>query len=91
MNHQSCHAPHQHRVTALFGDHKQSFDLKPGTTLVQLTERLAELARQNHGWPMGVTVLFDTAVEQADDAHHRPIPRPIPRPIRRVTRAGQER
>lgn len=65
MDHHSRHDPHQHRVTALFSDHEQSFELEPGTTLVQLTERLAALARQNHGWPIGITVLFDNAADPA--------------------------
>lgn len=61
MDHHPHHAAHQHRVTAMFGDHEQSFDLEPGTTLLQLVDRLAVLARQNHGWPMGVSVVFDAA------------------------------
>ncbi len=65
MERQSHCTPHQHHVTALFGDHEQSFELKPGTTLVQLTERLVELARQNHGWPTGITVRFDSAADTA--------------------------
>lgn len=65
MDHIPHHAPHHHHVTALFGDHEQSFDLRPGTTLIQLAERLAELARQNHGWPLGITVLFATAAAPA--------------------------
>lgn len=60
MQHHPHHSPNQHRVTALFGDHEQSFDLKNGTTLEQLVERLADLARQNHGWPLGISVVFDT-------------------------------
>lgn len=74
------HAPHQHRVTALFGDHEQSFDLAGGTTLGQLAERLAELARQNHGWPMGITVLFDRPAEPAGNAVSRK-PRGVERAV----------
>lgn len=47
------------RVTAVFSDHEQSFELGLGTTLEQLTDRLAELARQNYGWPVGISVVFD--------------------------------
>ena len=65
MNQHPHHVAHQHRVTALFGDHEQTFDLLPGTTLIQLAERLADLAKQNHGWPMGITVVFDPAVKPA--------------------------
>lgn len=81
MDHHSNDTPHQDRVTALFGDHELSFDLEPGTTLVQLAERLAELARQNHGWPMGITVLFDTAVE--------PVHRASLRQAQGIARVGQ--
>lgn len=71
MPNHSHHTPHQHRVTALFGDHEQSFDLTRGTTLAQLVERLADLARQNHGWPVGISVLFDTTAEPAGNGGAR--------------------
>lgn len=69
MAHHSHHTPQQHRVTALFGDHEQSFELVNGTTLAQLVERLAELARQNHGWPVGISVVFDTASKPSSNSH----------------------
>ncbi len=71
MDHHSHHTQPHHRVTALFGDHEQSFDLVGGTTLAQLVERLAELARQNHGWPVGISVVFDTAAEASSNGHAR--------------------
>lgn len=86
MDHRPHHASQKYRhqrVTALFGDHEQSFDLMPGTTLVQLAERLADLARQNHGWPMGITVVFDTAAKPASNARSRQ--------SESATRAGQAR
>lgn len=61
MDRHPSHRPQQHRVTALFGDHEQSFDLETGTTFAQLAELLADLARQNHGWPKGVSVVFENA------------------------------
>jgi hypothetical protein len=63
MDHLSNHSPHQLRVTALFGDQEETFDLANGTTLGQVAERLAQLARQNHGWPVGISVVFDAEPE----------------------------
>ena len=54
---------HQHRVTALFGDHRQTFDVAGGTTLAQLSEQLADLAFKNNGWPVGISVVFDTNLQ----------------------------
>ncbi|MDX2290399.1 MAG: hypothetical protein NW217_16470 [Hyphomicrobiaceae bacterium] len=51
--------PHHHRVTALFGDHQQSFDLLAGTTFAQLAEQLAGLAQDNQGWPKGISIVFE--------------------------------
>ncbi|MBU1210516.1 MAG: hypothetical protein KJ587_04470 [Alphaproteobacteria bacterium] len=69
MDNHPHHTTPQHRVTALFGDHEQSFDLVGGTTLAQLAERLAGLAQQNHGWPVGISVVFDTAPEVSIEAY----------------------
>jgi hypothetical protein len=68
MDHLSNHSPHHLRVTALFGDHEESFDLANGTTLEQVAERLAQLAQQNHGWPVGISVLFDAEPEPSSKA-----------------------
>ena len=65
MDHHPHQPSHWHRVTAAFGDHEQSFDLVDGTTLAQLSERLAHLAGQNHSWPTGISILFD-AVSESD-------------------------
>ncbi len=64
LNSQPRSQPRYHRVHAVFGDHEQSFDFAPGTTLAQLSERVADLARENADWPVGVSVVFDS---QAND------------------------
>lgn len=77
MSYHSQITTNQHRVSARFWDHEQSFDLVSGTTLAQLAERLAELAQQNHGWPVGISVVFDVPSERlretdigAPQTHH---------------------
>jgi len=64
LNAQPHSQPRYHRVHAVFGDHEQSFDFAVGTTLAQLSERVADLARENANWPVGVSVVFDS---QAND------------------------
>ncbi len=67
MERSSHHASPQLRVTALFGDHEQSIDLDRGTTLGHLAELLAELARQNRSWPVGISVVLKNAPTAAND------------------------
>ncbi len=50
---------HHHRVTALFGDHQHSFDMTAGTTFAQLAEQMADLAQDNQGWPIGISVVVE--------------------------------
>ncbi len=58
----------QYRVTAVFSDHEKSFDVGRGSTLEQITDRLSELARQNHAWPLGVSIVFDAPASSAHPA-----------------------
>ena len=71
MDRFSHHAPQQHRVTAVFGDHKESFHIASGSTLGQLAERLADLAQQNHSWPVGIAVVFETAPRVPNETRSR--------------------
>jgi hypothetical protein len=50
----------QSRVTAVFEDRAFSFILAKGATLEELTDRLADLDRRHHGWPVAITVKFSS-------------------------------
>ncbi len=68
MNNLAIHSPHRLRVTALFGDHHQCFDLATGTTFGQVAERLAEVSQVNHDWPLGISIVFDAELETTSKA-----------------------
>ena len=59
-------------VTALFRDHEQSFCLVRGTTVAQFAEMLADMAHQNHAWPVSVSVAFALTSATANNAHSIP-------------------
>jgi hypothetical protein len=50
----------QSRVTAVFEDRSHSFILAKGATLEELSDRLADLDRRHHGWPVAITVKFSS-------------------------------
>jgi hypothetical protein len=50
----------QSRVTAVFEDRALSFLLAKDATLEELSDRLADLDRQHHAWPVAITVKFSS-------------------------------
>jgi len=50
----------QSRVTALFEDCELSFLLAKDATLEELSDRLSDLDRQHHAWPVAITVKFSS-------------------------------
>ena len=53
----------QSRVTAVFEDRSHSFILAKGATLEELSDRLADLDRRHHGWPVAITVKFSSRTQ----------------------------
>jgi hypothetical protein len=53
----------QSRVTAVFEDRSFSFILAKGATLEELSDRLADLDRRHHGWPVAITVRFSSRTQ----------------------------
>jgi len=53
----------QSRVTAVFEDRAFSFILAKGATLEELSDRLADLDRRHHGWPVAITVKFSSRTQ----------------------------
>jgi len=53
----------QSRVTAVFEDRAFSFILAKGATLEELSDRLADLDRCHHGWPVAITVKFSSRTQ----------------------------
>ena len=56
----------QSRVTAVFEDCALSFTLGKGTTLEELSDRLANLGLWHNGWPVAITV--NSALRRATQA-----------------------
>ena len=59
------HSLQQSRVTAVFEDRALSFILAKGATLEELSDRLVDLGRQHNGWPVAITVKFDSSSRKA--------------------------
>ena len=59
------HRLRQSRVTAVFEDRALSFILGKGATLEELSDRLADLDRRHHGWPVAITVKFGSSSPKA--------------------------
>jgi len=56
----------QSRVTAVFEDSALSFILAKGTTLEELSDRLANLGQRYDGRPVAITVKFGSSSRIAD-------------------------
>jgi len=72
----------QSRVTAVFEDCALSFTLGKGTTLEELSDRLANLGRRHNGRPVAITVKFGSsrvtqALTGSVDRHSKKVSRDV--------------